>query len=316
MRTVLSRMPTDDPAMPETHTGRVVQYSNDARRDRILRAEYEPRDFPHPADRITVQACSLALSDPWACDWSEYSNRLYISDRANARIVELDVDTGEGRPLVAGDVGVARVVSGEPAHRVGTLEDARAQPCLAPEGIRCHGEWVYWGSAVQLEVRRVSLATGAVETVCKLEQGGTKYVQLDVSDDTCYPEGSVAVADWHSGGQPWLYLPDGTRHPVYGLEKGIPGGPGGAWDAVGYASAVSIRRGRLTFGASTEGLYTLSRTRADDAPMDREAVLRGWDEWYRSGLHLAYGDRGFCWHRRPLPDVSDDVRAYLDACDR
>lgn len=316
------------------HNGPVRFFANDAGGDRVISLEFDAanmKTFPPRATgsgKVRVLPVSLPLNDPWTVEFSEYTNKLYVSDRGNLRILEVDPDTGAAEVLLQGDSSYIVSATQKHIRRTPVMQGSEGiyaamdrihdeNPTLVvPEGLFALDHWLYYADPITRRVKRIDLDdTDNIENVCSIknEDQWPSFFQIAVSDGTFQEYGTVFTAFWRVGGF-FMYSPDGVRKNWY---TGGPGaGVGNTGVGIGYAFSVGVGQGRAIVAEST-GIHEISATTTHDlaAWPGRTAVFDGNLEWMSSGLWLAYGVRGFSKHRAPLPDdLSENKIAYLKAC--
>lgn len=185
---------------------------------------------------------------------------LYVSERTTHRIAAYDATTGafmrvvvSGSALASMNTSIRRMQRNPGV----TLDAARAQPCVAPEGLFHWDGWLYFGSLVQQQVRRVHLVTGALEVVVAnpYVDDGANFFKFAVSTPGTFgPPGTVWLCTFSGAGysgRPAAYLPTGTQWDYGNMLSGE--GPGRVWTGIGYACAVAIGVGRMAHASSEEG---------------------------------------------------------------
>jgi hypothetical protein len=301
-----------------------VAFLPDSQNNRIIRVQ---RSFDSHSTPAVVTEFITGLGDPW--DVVCVDGVLYVSERTSHRIAAHDATTGAFMRVVVSGAALAsmntsiRRMQRNPGV---SLADVRAQPCVAPEGLFHMDGWLYFGSLVQQQVRRVHLVTGALEVVVAepyVDQG-SNFFKLAVSAGTFGPAGTVFLCTFAGagyGGRPAAYLPGGAQWDYGWIISGE--GPGRVWDGIGYACAVAVGSGRISedgagrmaHASSQEGIWLVGRTQAGDGSWGwsrMQALERMWSE---QGWHLTHGPGGWGYYGLPLPwGVSTDIDDYLRAC--
>lgn len=247
----------------------------DTQRNRLARLEFNPRG--HNPPRVTEFA--TGLSDPW--DVVEWRGEWIVSERTAHRITAIDKRTGARRLVLQGQ-SLANVDKNRVARRTVSLDAARAAPCVAPEGLYVLGDWLYFGSLAQADVRRVHLETGAFEVVCyPYVDGNSSYLKIAVSDGTFGPAGTVFAQTWSNAkrADERAHLPDGSHWRLPGGSRLYHGG---------YGAAVAVGGGRMYTGSSDEGIVRYSLGQQWDAAL----YAQGRDEYFGAGLQLLHGQAG------------------------
>jgi hypothetical protein len=283
-----------------------VVFLADTQNDRILRVEFNATAHGVPPK---VTEFITGTLDPW--DIVFVDGVLYVTERKAHRIAAYDATTGRFLRTVVQGPALAVVDRVRIATLVGTLAQAQAQPCVAPEGLYHQDGWLYYGSKAQAQVRRVNIASGVVEVVASPRvDSNTNYFKIGLSDGTFGPRGTVFVWTWSntSLGFPDTFLPDGSTWVWF--REDVDGA--GHWGTFAYASAGAVGQGRVVTGGANEGLMVISK-RAPGDVVASDAVKRGHTEYKRQGFHLLYGENGFGFWGLKLPyGHSADIDAYLN----
>lgn len=223
----------------------------DSQNNRVCRIEFDPRSHDTPA-KVTE---FWGGNDPW--DVVAWRDEFIVSERAANRIVALDKAGNLKRVVIQRDPSkpgdaVLRVGNPRKMVGVGSVAELQAQPCLGPEGLFVQDDWLYFGSFVQRQIKRVHLVDGRVELfLTPVLDGNSAFIKFALSDGTFGPRGSAWVQTWslsnsaHQGAT----LPDGSR---WTLTRQVP------WGSAGYGSAVGVGGGRLYVGTSEYGLRRYS----------------------------------------------------------
>ena len=291
--------------LEKPHTTGPVAFVSDTQNNRICKIAFDGASHATPAK---VTEFLTGLADPW--DVVCGGGVLYVSERNAHRIAAYDAITGayirtvvQGAPLATLDrTRVAKRNAGV------TLDQVRAEPCVSPEGLYLQDDWLYFGSLVQQQVRRVHLTTGVLEVAMTPSFGiNSRFIKLAVSDGTFYPKGYVFVCNWDvfAYGRP------------QGLNVGLNAagyGPGVPWETLGYPSAVAVGLGRLVCAASTEGIHVISKALPTDAVITETRWKAAVADYNARGLRLSHGPGGWGYYGLGLPwGVSAEVDFYLSA---
>lgn len=258
------------------------------------------------------------LQDPW--DVVEWRDLFLVSERALNRIVAFDKAGRLVRVVVESNPampGTARLNTFEPRMMFGggTLAERQAQPCLGPEGLYVLDDWLYFGSAVQKQVRRVHMLTGEVQVYAlPYTDGNTKFMKIALSDGTFGPRGTLFYQQWSTNFE-------GTAACVALLPGPLPLTlAANRWNYVmttlfgteGYGSAVGVGGGRLFVGQVTSGLVRFSLA---DRALNRDLFKKGRDEFEAMHGTMKHGRYGYGSHRSALPwGQSDALDYYLTTC--
>ena len=290
-----------------------VQFRTD-RHGYILKAQFS--NVSHATPAVVTRWC--AVNDPWGIAYD--SGKLYVTERGLNRISIWSADTPNTL------LGV--LIEDTTASALGSINQqdrrwagaapatCRTHTIVAPEGLVIQDGYAYWGSFAQAEVRRIPLAGGAVQVVCRpIVDSNSNYLYLAISDGNFGPRGTVFATTWSNAnfGRPQAYLPtadaasDGrllTNSVAWvwqGFAQNVIQGPGGLWNSDSYGSAVAVGRqtttGRAedpTFGAlacsSAAGnvsIYTQSIP-TDGPLLDQAKALAG-GNYYRANFQILHG---------------------------
>jgi hypothetical protein len=305
---------TDPNATPiggeQPHVTGPRAFVSDTQNNRVCLLTFSPtsRDAP---PKVTEFITNLA--DPWDVVYD--SGVLYVSERLAHRISAYDATTGAFLRVVVQGSALAALNTARVPYRLSTLDAARAQPVVAPEGLYVQDGWLYFGSRAMEQVKRVRLSSGAVEVVANLQgDNNMQYVKIAVSDGTFGPRGTVFDVTWSPGyyGFPTAYLPDGTLwNYLYGYDGDEPGLP---YATNGYPTGVAVAAGRLVWGSAVEGLVMLSKAASNETRYDYTRYKRGEKEYISRGYPLLYGHAGWGFFGIPLPwGQSADMDYFLAA---
>lgn len=288
------------------HTTNPTLFVTDTQNNRVCKLEFNGRDRSVPA---VVTEWLTGLNDPW--DIVEHGTSFYISIRHDNAIREYDKATGA---LVRTVVARNPALPGDAVPRTGTdkrrmklnnctLAEAQAQPCLGPEGLYIMDDWLYYGSFVQQQVRRVHLIDGTVEVMpFQGVSGNAKFIKLAVSDGTFGPKGTLFVQSWEGSGKAGhqATLPDGTRWTV-------PAGGDSHVRDTSYGTAVAVNNGALYLAHANAGISRYYFGTPTDAALMNAAVL----EYHQKHYRIKYGQDGFGPHGLPLPWGESEALDYF-----
>ena len=279
----------------------------DSQRNRLLRLQF-------PADRHAEAVVSVLagnLADPWdvVCP-DDGSDLAYVAERGADCISIVRMSDGARLgPLVAGARGLVGYQQRRMV-RLATLDKVRAQPCIAPEGLAYQDGWVYWASLAQRQIRRCNVATREVQVLLTIEDQrilndiGSQYAKISLSDGTFLPRGSIAISSWNSDeGIPgiWAREPDGS-YAWWPLLAAGNEGPGLPWMSNQYGSASAFGAGMLVLGSSLEGLTVISKAQGEARIDWARDYLPAWTEYRKTrGLHMLHGDAALPFYGLPLP---------------
>ena len=294
-----------------------VAFVPDSQHNRICKLQWAKDSHETP---VKITEFITGLNDPW--DNVCVDGVLYISERGAHRIVAHDATTGafirvvvSGLPLASMNASIRRM------QRLPgvTLADCRAQPCVAPEGLSYWDGWLYWGSLIQQQVRRVNLATGTIEIPVPngYVDDGSNFYKIDVSrPGTFGPPGTVWLNTFGAAGysgRPNAYLPGGAQWDYGNILSGE--GPGRVWTGIRYACASAVGPGRLAHASSEEGIWLVSKSMPGDGSWGWSRMQFLERMWSEGAWHLSHGPGGWGYYGLPLPwGVTADIDDYLRAC--
>ena len=288
------------------HAGNPACLVTDTQNNRVCRIEFDGRSHATPAK---VTEWRTDLSNPW--DVVRWRDQYIVGERGSSRIVAYNQDGGILRVVLERDKsrpGSAAITKTQEAEPVGTLAQIQAQPVVAPEGLYVLDDWLYYGSRVMQQVRRVHLVTGEVQVACTpagAGSAGNRWHKIAVSDGTFGPKGTVFVQTWSNNGTPAQlgYLPDGSRWTLDGAEP---------WKSNGYGNAVAVGHGRMYVASAEYGLLRYSKKLATDPVIDHALYQNGRDTYMKSHGRLLWGPAGFSpWGLPPPWGWSDAVDYFL-----
>jgi hypothetical protein len=305
--------------LPHVHGPR--GFVADSQLNRIVLLTFKPttHDLPVVTEFLT------GLAEPWDCVCAE--GVLYVSERKAHRITAYDATSGKLIRVVTKGAALAELDQSRFVQRNAPLDQIRAQPCVLPEGLALQDGWLYFGSIAMGQVRRVSLKSGAMETIVsdikEYSRGGTNFCKIAVSDGTFGPRGTVFFVTWSiaNQGRPRAFFPDGTEWSWAGVGADLSG-PGRPWETLGYGSAVGVGQGKLVCGYSTEGITQISKALPSDITLKDPADQRGAsNDYWRlkilaaydgAGFDVTHGPGGYGYFGLPLPwGINAEIDTYL-----
>lgn len=276
----------------------------DAGHDRLCMLE-----FPMDADTIMgahdlppkVTVINDKLENPWDCD--EDSDEIFVTERAANRISIINPKTGERTPFIDSPGAPPTIIDArsDKPRSVLNREQARAYPCIAPDGIRVWDRWVYWGSYITAQIKRKNRDTGEVQVVVPYVKtdNNSAYIKFDVAkDDSILPAGSIAVATWTATLAPFgLYGPDGeglriTPRPGGNVIAGQS--DSGYFSYSGYPTAPVIGVGVIYSSDMSGGLAEWSGRKDGDIEIDMDKYNAQEKAFIESGGLEKYGAGGWC----------------------
>ncbi len=305
--------PIPNPPNPDepAHDTNPVAFVADSQRNRICRLEFDGHSHATP---VKVTEFITGLLDPWDCVCVD--GVLYVSERLSHRIAAYDATTGAFIRVVVQGQALSTTTTWRAMQRTSHEAAIKDEPTVAPEGLYHLDGWLYFGSWSQATIKRVNLASGAIETVVDIAFASTvisggNFFKIAVSDGTFGPRGTVFMVSWAivNGGRPMAWLPNGQPWSYAGLGSE---GPGMVFDSDGYGSACGVGQGRLIYSTSSEGLWDIHQ-----APAGAPRYLWGDQQrckaaYEAEGLHLTHGPGGWGYYGLPLPwGRSADIDLWL-----
>ena len=298
------RIPQEDNRQP--HVGNPACLLADTQNNRICKVTFDGKSHATPAK---VTEWVTGLGNPW--DVVRWRDQYIVGERSASKIVAYDEMGNVIRTVLQRDSrrpGNATISTQWEAVPVGTTAEIQAQPVVAPEGLYVLDDWLYYGSRVMQQVRRVHLETGEVQVVCTpygAASTGQRWMKIAVSDGTFGPRGTVFVQAWMNASTPHQegYLPDGTRWSLYGSRP---------WSTYGYGNAVAVGHGRLYTASSEYGVQRFSKKLTTDLDIDYARFERGRLEYKRMHGRLLWGPDGYSHWGYALPwGQSAELDYYL-----
>jgi hypothetical protein len=151
--------------------------------------------------------------------------------------------------------------------------------CVGPEGLAYQDGWAYFGSLAMAQIKRVNVATGAVELIGNpAVSSKAQFIKIALSDGTAGPRGTVFMAAWGGGN---TFLPGGATWTFWGAGSTlVNNGRGGVWAGMGYPTAICAQNGRIIMGSADYGLAEISLAQAADPPKwDKNIWAAGYAEY-------------------------------------
>lgn len=301
-----------DGVMEHPHQIGPVAYLPDSQNNRIVSLMFDPRSHDKPP---VVREFAVGINDPWDCV-SNGNGVLYVSERQSHRICAYDMDTGAMLRVVMQGQAYATVDKNRKVHRSVALADIRLEPCVAPEGLFWQDGWLYFAALANGQVKRWNEVTGEIQVCASWEPPAkSEFCKLTLSDGTFMPRGTMFVAAWGTGGLPLIFLPDGTRTRVNVQgSASLPGGLGGEWSELGYATACAVGQGRLVYGGADYGLAEITLGQPGDVKLDEDKYVAGKRQYGYAGYRLTHGIDGFGQWQLPLPWGQTAEMDYFLSC--
>lgn len=262
----------------------------------------------------------LAANDPWGLDYLD--GVIYVAERGLHRISKYSADSG----AYIGDVvsnpngaALCTLLAGTHEYKRpagATQAQYDAATVVAPELIEIQDGYLYYGSVVMQEVKRINLATGVIEIVCRPTfNANSHFCYLALSDGTFGPRGTVFVTSYSNQnfGRAEAFLPtpgttaDGTplTHAVkWNWQANAPGvvRGSGPTDAAEYAIAVAVKDGMLAQGNSNMGLQTFMQADTALDPVPDLVRAKSGQAYFNAQCYpLIFGPYGYGPTLYPLP---------------
>lgn len=176
------------------------------------------------------------------------------------------------------------------------LTELRAEPCVLPEGGFLVGDWHYFSSYAQADVRRINVLTREIERIGPITtDGNSRFAKIAVSRAGEFgPEGTVFASTWSiaNGGFPEAILPSGAKW-TYQQGGKLPIGRGGRWSSGSYGSSCGVGPGQLAFGDAAEGIRVVTLAQPSDPTIDIALYLAGAEQYTALGYNLSHGAHCF-----------------------
>ena len=286
------------------HVGNPACVVSDSQNNRLCRIEFDGRSHATPA-KVTEFAVNLA--DPW--DVVEWRDEFIVSEQSADRIIALDkagkfkrvvLQRDPANPARSGNTWTRK------AFAVGAQAQVMAQPCIAPTGLFVLDDWLYWGSLLQGQVRRVHLVTGATDVACSARtDANSRFVKVAVSDGTFGPRGTVFACSWSNSGVPEH---GGTKSDgaFWQMQRPLP-----AWATTSYRTAVAVGGGRMYVASAQEGITRISARLPGDVVGDEALYVAGRAEYEARTLRLLHGVAGHSPYGFAAPAGSAALKHYL-----
>jgi len=301
-----SRTLVVDPSLPFVD-GRPVHkegpraYLADSRNNRICRVEFK-RDA-HGPGKVSEVFTGLGV---WDCVEDASTHTMIVSLRNQHKVVRMTFDGALIETIIERDATLPGTAYVDNRHLAWldkgvTLEQAQAQPILAPEGMFLLDGLLYIGSRVQRRVTVVDLTTKKVVRVVPITiTGNSLFVKIAVSDGSYGPRGTIFFCTFDiSHGARWYGIkPDGTRW-ISGAGSQYP------YTITSYQMAVGVGGGRMVVGGSDFGLVRFFKGPKIDVPKYKA----GEKEFHRMHGRIVFGAQGV--GRFDVPNPSDALGYYL-----
>ena len=300
-----SRTLTVDPSLPAVdgrppHAGNPRAYVADSMRDRICRVEFDGKSHDTPAK------VSEVFNGKGAWDCVEDGDTMIVSLRTQHKVVRMTFDGEVIDTIIERDTTLPGDAGLDQRHIAWlwstTLEQAQAQPILAPEGLYVLDGLLYVGSRVMQQIVVVDLATKRIVRRVPVKiTGNSAFVKLAVSDGSYAPRGTIfyATFDVQEGGRWYGIKPDGSRWNTTANAR---------YPMDSYQMSFGIGGGRMIAGGSDYGLIRFYNGPAVDAAL----YGAGESEFKKMHGRLVYGPHGV--GRFALPADASNALRYFVAC--
>lgn len=289
-------------------------FVSDSQNNRVCLLTFQKDSFT--AEPVVTEFLT-GLNDPWDVLWDSNARDgkvIYVSERKDHRIAAYNALTGAFIRVVVSGAALGFIDSSRVPRASADLSTIQAEDVVLPEGLFIQDGWLYFGSAVMEQVKRINLTTDVIELVCSpYIDGNSRFMKIALSDGTFGPRGTVFASTWSvtNHGMPEAFLPGGTKWPFSTFAR-ISRGKGGAWDSISYASACGIGLGRLLAGSADEGLVQISQALSGEVAGNATTFEAGNQQFLQAGHRLLHGFNGYGWHGLALPwGQSAEIDYYL-----
>lgn len=305
-RTTLHNIDTSAPPIPDEdnrqpHLTGPRMYVTDSRWSRLCRVEFDGKSHATPAK---VSEIAVDLPGPWDCVEDESTTTMIVSLREAHQIVRMTFDGEIVEVIAERDTSIPGDATPDSRHIMWrkdcTLDQARAQPVLAPEGLYLLDGMLYVGSLAQAQITVIDMATKqVVRRVPITVSNNSCFVKLAVSDGSYAPRGTIffATFDVQHGARWYGIKPDGTR---WDTTKNSP------YAMDDYQMSVGIGGGRMIVGGSDYGLVRFFNGQHVNGALYGPGAA----EFKARAMRLVYGPHGVGPYALPA-NASDALRYYV-----
>lgn len=276
----------------------------DSGNNRLVKLVFSPFDRSAPPK---VSVLLDGIKDPWSIRIKD--GIAYVSERQAHRICAYNASTGAFIRVVVQGAASGVVIDNQNRRPIGiNIAVTRAAPCCAPEGLALLGDWLYFGSLAQQQIRRVHLVTGVLEVVVNSQVSSAKaqFFHIDVD------ERAILLSTWSEErhGFPYMYGHNGVELPSW--MGGDEGGTGDMVPQVHYSSAYAFTPwGTIVGGGMAEGLIEASATGQPGDVAETPAITLGRTKFADRGYRMTHS-AAMPLTGLPLPwGVDADIDAYL-----
>jgi hypothetical protein len=293
--TAAQPIPAEDNRKPHLTGPRM--YVADSKRKRICRVEFDGSSHTTPA-KVSEVATGRGF---WDCVEDPTTNTMIASIRDEHRVVRMTFDGEILETLIQNDLtmpGGAGLDARHVAWPRGTVDEVRAQPILAPEGLYLLDGLLYIGSKAQGQITVLDMSTLKIaRRVPVVITGNSMFVKLAVSDGSYSGRGTIfdTTFDVQHGARWYGIKPDGTKWITATCV---------AYPMADYQMAVGIGGGRMICGGSDYGLV-----RHFKGTMNGALYAKGKAEFAAMHGRLVYGPHGV---GRFAVEGSDALRYYVE----
>jgi len=252
---------------------------------------------------------------------------LYVSERRAHRIAAYDAYTGAYiRTVIETPEGNAYAYVNESDRPTGlqSITAIRAQACILPEGLFLQDGWLYFGSIVMGQVKRINLSTldnpggPTVEVAAEWTPvAKSEYCKIALSDGTFGPRGTIFISTWETDrlGAPWAFLPGGAQWNIVQVAS-TPVDRGKnteSTESIGYGTSCCVGAGRLVYAGADYGVVEFTQTQSGDQLIDEATYGEGKRQYELAGRRLTHGVAGYRqWQELDLPwGESAEIDYYL-----
>lgn len=305
-RTTLHNIDTSAPPIPsednrQPHLTGPRMYVTDSRWNRLCRIEFDGKSHATPAK---VSEIAVDLPGPWDCVEDESTATMLVSLRESHKIVRMTFDGEIVEVIAERDTNTPGNATPDGRHIMWrkdcTLDQARAQPVLAPEGLYLLDGMLYVGSLAQAQITVFDLATKQiVRRVPITVSNNSTFVKLAVSDGSYAPRGTIffCTFDVQHGARWYGIKPDGTR---WNSTKNAP------YPMEDYQMSVGIGGGRMIVGGSDFGMVRFFRGDQVNGALYNQGAA----EFKNGAMRIVYGPHGVGPYSLPA-DASEALRYYV-----
>lgn len=299
------------------HPGTVIMFVADSQYDRICKLELNGKIRNAKAK---VTEFITGIKDPWGLVIR--NGVLYVCERQSNRITKYSADTGALLGVFVQGAGQGAYIDQQIRRPKGiNLFETRKAECCLPEGLAWPpGDWIYYASMAQAQVRKKNVVTGemkvAVDGSKLVLTAKAQFFHIEVDDGRFLQEGNIYLSTWSEErqGYPYIYGPDGVERASWwpAAERGA-----GNWaDQLHYGSSAGIGDGHMIVGGMAKGLIRVSGRQVGDKE-ETQAVRDGRVEWSDKFYRGIYGFNAYNPYGLDLPwGESAKMDAFMEFYER